>query len=239
MIPDQVQQQQPIFLVDVFGKTASFDLDFIRSADVRDFPDTTSKHADRAKQALTSVLKSNFCHIPGASVKIDRGEFLFQDTVTKQEIDLSPSWELCFRLGQRITMSIIFKSRTMLHRPRPVSEIECQDCGIAFQTVNEVDAPSQNTHTQNGVCDGRQPKRLGQTLMAKEYYKNNSTCSQNSMHIDTIMFRCVRTSEPRSTEQAASWDANFARTFQDHITEESEDAAKFAALSEIADFSIA
>ncbi|MCJ1388381.1 hypothetical protein MMC18_001228 [Xylographa bjoerkii] len=129
MIPAQVQQQQqPVFLIDALGMAATFNLESIRSAD-----------------ALTAVLNSNFRNIPGAPAKIENGEFFIEDAVTKREVDLSQSWELCFRPGQRVWMSMVFNRphahprfcpncQTLVKSPRREGN-ECQVCGLLYQSA--------------------------------------------------------------------------------------------------------
>lgn len=67
-------------------------------------------------QALTAVLKSNMRKTKIGPRKIDRGEFVIQETSTKRDIDLASDWDLCFLPGQRVEMSMIFQ------HPGPTSE---------------------------------------------------------------------------------------------------------------------
>lgn len=41
---------------------------------------------------------------------IDQGEFAIQDLITKRDVNLDLPWETCFRPGQKVAMSMIFKS---------------------------------------------------------------------------------------------------------------------------------
>lgn len=83
-----------------------------------------------AEQALTAVLKINFKKIGSTADKIERGEFVIQDTATKRDIDLSSDWEVCFFPGQRVDMSMIFtKTDTVVGK--------CPKCGNACDVTQE------------------------------------------------------------------------------------------------------
>ncbi|MDI1490490.1 MAG: hypothetical protein OHK93_001694 [Ramalina farinacea] len=90
-IPGQVERQQPVYLNDALGRDMPFHLEFIVSW-----------------EALVSVLSINFKRIGSAAEKIQNGDFAIHDTHTKQDIELSRSWEECFAPGQHVEMSIIF-----------------------------------------------------------------------------------------------------------------------------------
>ena len=90
-IPGQVERQQPVYLNDALGRYTPFHLEFIRSS-----------------EALVSVLSINFKPIGSAAERIQNGDFAIHDTHTKQDIELSRSWEECFAPGQHVEMSIIF-----------------------------------------------------------------------------------------------------------------------------------
>jgi hypothetical protein len=92
-IPGQVERQQPVYFIDALGRHSSFSLEFILSA-----------------EALTHVLRSNFKNICSGTEKVERGEFVIQDSILKRDIDLTKPWESCFRPGQRVDMSMIFLS---------------------------------------------------------------------------------------------------------------------------------
>ncbi|KAH7348566.1 hypothetical protein BKA65DRAFT_500844 [Rhexocercosporidium sp. MPI-PUGE-AT-0058] len=93
-IPGQVERQQPVFFVDALGRHMAFHLEFVLSA-----------------EALTSVLRSNFKSIGPGARKIEKGEFVIQDSSTKIDVDLTKPWETCFRPGQHADMSMVFKSK--------------------------------------------------------------------------------------------------------------------------------
>lgn len=101
-LPSQIDRQQPVFLVDALGREMPFHLEFILSA-----------------EALTAVLKSNLKNIGSGPDKIERGEFVIQDSALKRDIDLSRPWDVCFHPGQRVDMSMVFASRRALIQACP------------------------------------------------------------------------------------------------------------------------
>ena len=90
-LPGQVERQQPVYLNDALGRYTPFHLEFIMDS-----------------EALVSALSKNFKRIGSAATKIQNGEFAIHDKYTKQDIDLSRSWEECFVPGQHVEMSMIF-----------------------------------------------------------------------------------------------------------------------------------
>ena len=90
-IPGQVERQQPVFLIDGLGRACPFHLEFIRSA-----------------EALVAVLAINFQKL-GDDKKILNGEFVIEDSTSKQDIDLEADWDLCFSPGQRVEMSMVYQ----------------------------------------------------------------------------------------------------------------------------------
>ena len=110
-------------------------------------------------QALISVLKSNLRKTEIGPEKIDRGEFVIQETSTKRDIDLTRDWDLCFLPGQRVEMSMIFKrpmqpyrtcpSCYTLHSPSEDENIDCDTCGMTFRSITEASLDvSMDTHQQ-------------------------------------------------------------------------------------------
>lgn len=61
-------------------------------------------------QALKSVLRDNFAGIGTGAAKMDSGEFAFQESGTKRVIFLMRNLDLSFFPGQRVDMSMTFKS---------------------------------------------------------------------------------------------------------------------------------
>lgn len=105
-IPSQVERQQPVFLIDGLGKASPFYLEFVRSA-----------------EALIKVLEINF-RAYEADEKILCGDFVIEDTISKQDIDLDKPWELCFFPGQRVEMSMLFHHSNF-------SNCICPKCGTS------------------------------------------------------------------------------------------------------------
>lgn len=93
-IPPQVLLQQPVMLLDAFGKMAPFHLDFIDSL-----------------EAFTAVLKVRFRQAgvkrTGLS-KLEKREFSIQETRLKKFKDLSRPWSTLFQPGQEVDMSMVF-----------------------------------------------------------------------------------------------------------------------------------
>ena len=56
-----------------------------------------------------AVLKVNFKKHGKGAEKIERGEFVIEDSATCRDIDLKDDWETCFVPGQRVSMSMIFE----------------------------------------------------------------------------------------------------------------------------------
>jgi hypothetical protein len=66
-------------------------------------------------------LKVNFKKHGNGAEKIENGDFVIQDAITKRDIDLSTDWEVCFSPGQRVMMSIILTRALVL-------DITCPKC---------------------------------------------------------------------------------------------------------------
>ena len=136
-VPGQVDFSKAVYLVDALDKPAPFQLEFIRSW-----------------EALVSVLKANFSGIDRATEKIERGEFILQETATQRILDVSKNWDTCFRPGQRVTMSMIFRGSCRESSTCPNCQTtcdgpiqgdkKCAECGLIFQdayTASEVGLP--------------------------------------------------------------------------------------------------
>jgi hypothetical protein len=91
-VPSQVNRQQPVYMIDAFGRESPFHLEFIRSA-----------------EALISILKVNVKSARSGPRMIEFGQFVIEDDGTKRDIDLADDWETCFSPGQRVSMSMVFK----------------------------------------------------------------------------------------------------------------------------------
>ncbi|GAM41354.1 hypothetical protein TCE0_042f14416 [Talaromyces pinophilus] len=131
-IPGQVERQQPVYLIDALGKASPFHLEFVRSA-----------------EAFTAILKVNFKDTGIGPQMIERGEFVIQETGSQLEIDLTKPWEMCFSPGQRVAMSMVFRSSifqsgnfcprcdTLAQGSLDV-EIECKTCGMVFCRIEDL-----------------------------------------------------------------------------------------------------
>ena len=103
----QVARQQPVYLIDGLGRMSPFHLEFIRS-----------------KEALVAVIAANFKKYE-ADDKILNGEFVIEDSISKQDIDLNTDWDLCFSPGQRVEMSMIFKRAQIPASTCPRCKTDC------------------------------------------------------------------------------------------------------------------
>ena len=130
-IPPQVLLQQPVILLDPFGKTAPFHLDFVDSA-----------------ECFIAVLKARFSKAGVTSAglsKLENQDFLIQDSRRKRSIDLNRNWSSVFRPGQNVEMSMIFHRFSCPPSTCPAclqvneddgdEQIYCQSCGLCYQNV--------------------------------------------------------------------------------------------------------
>lgn len=93
-IPPQVLLQQPVILLDAFGKIAPFHLEFIDSL-----------------ESFSAVFKIRFrqAGVKQAGLsKIDKREFAIQETRRKRILDLTQPWPSLFQPGQEVDMSMVF-----------------------------------------------------------------------------------------------------------------------------------
>ena len=93
-IPPQVLLQQPVILLDAFGKIAPFHLEFIDSL-----------------ESFSAVFKIRFrqAGVKQAGLsKIDRREFAIQESRHKRVLDLKKPWSSLFQPGQEVDMSMVF-----------------------------------------------------------------------------------------------------------------------------------
>ncbi len=66
-------------------------------------------------------MKVNFKKHGNGPQKMEKGEFVIQDAITKHDINLRTDWETCFSPGQRVMMSIILTRALM-------PDIKCPKC---------------------------------------------------------------------------------------------------------------
>lgn len=93
-IPAQILLGQPVVLLDCFGKTAPFHLEFIDS-----FETFMAVMVARFKQAGVK---------PSGVAKLENHEFSIQDTKRKRFIDVTQPWPTVFQPGQKVDMSMVF-----------------------------------------------------------------------------------------------------------------------------------
>ncbi|KAF1960248.1 hypothetical protein CC80DRAFT_544697 [Byssothecium circinans] len=130
-IPSQIQRDQPVYMIDAFGRSTPFHLEFIRSA-----------------EGLLAVLGVNFEAAGAGTEKIDRRQIVFEDVATRREIDITKNWDSCFRPGQQVTMSVVFEKNALdvstcphCHSEQHGSadeDIECDTCHITFRRITEL-----------------------------------------------------------------------------------------------------
>jgi hypothetical protein len=72
-----------------------------------------------------SVLRVNFRESGDGAEKIDKGEFVMQDLATKRDIDLEGNWEVLFRPGQKVEMSMVFDRYGPFFCPK--CQRQCED----------------------------------------------------------------------------------------------------------------
>jgi hypothetical protein len=118
-IPPQVLLQQPVILLDAFGKIAPFHLEFIDSL-----------------EAFIAVLKirSTQAGVQGGALrKLDDREFHIRDTRRRRQIDFTRPWAAIFRAGQNVDMSMVYR--------RCLTPSICPQCGCE----NEYSDDSEET----------------------------------------------------------------------------------------------
>ena len=88
---DRTLIQDPFILEDALGRVAPVHLQFITSW-----------------KAFYAVLTTRFEGLPGHD-KIERREFALQERVTSREISSNEPWEIAFRPGVSVCMSLVFQ----------------------------------------------------------------------------------------------------------------------------------
>ena len=136
-------------------------------------------------------------------LKIDRGEFVVQQTNTKRDIDLTRNWDLCFQPGQRVEMSMIFERPRQPYRtcpscytlcsPSDDNDIDCDTCGMTFRSIIETSLglstdtlPQEDRPLEIGPSDPG-PSRHSDTI---EIDRDCDTCTAAKISL----FRRVRLS---------------------------------------------
>ena len=131
-VPQGIERQQPVYMIDALGKTSPFHFEFVRSAD-----------------AFRAVLKSNFEKVPSSLRKIESGGFRLYDQSTDR---------LCFLPGQRVEMRMVFDWTTRKRGFCPACgrrcpkikghrDTECNFCGLTFSRALKLEeAPISTKH---------------------------------------------------------------------------------------------
>lgn len=132
-VPPQVLLRQPVILLDPFGKTVPFHLDFIDSS-----------------ECFLAVLRARFSNAgvtPAGLSKLENRDFLIKDSRRKRPIDVDQHWKSVFRAGQNVDMSMVFHRFACPPSTCPVclavnedddEQIYCQACGLCYQNVKAV-----------------------------------------------------------------------------------------------------
>ena len=140
-VPPQVLLQQPVILLDPFGKIAPFHMDFIDSS-----------------ECFMAVLKARFRRngvTPAGLSKLENGDFLIQDTRRRRAIDLNKNWTAVFRPGQNVDMSMVFHRFACPPSTCPLcletnrdededEQVHCQGCGLCYQNIQAVSKRSND-----------------------------------------------------------------------------------------------
>lgn len=138
-VPAQVLLQQPVILLDPFGKTSPFHLDFIDSS-----------------ECFIAVLKVRFGNAgvpPAGLTKLEDRDFSIQDTHQRRPIDLDKRWEAAFRPGQQVDMSMRFHRFICppgtcpgcLEKNVDVNDqTYCRECGLCYQNVQAISTRSRD-----------------------------------------------------------------------------------------------
>lgn len=147
-IPPQVLLQKPVILLDPFGKTVPFHLDFIDSS-----------------ECFIAVLRARFSNAgvtPAGLSKLENRDFFIQDSRRKRSIDVDQNWNSVFRAGQNVEMSMVFHRFACPPSTCPVclavnedddEQIYCQACGLCYQNVQAISRREWDGHLPNRhVC---------------------------------------------------------------------------------------
>ncbi|CZR62688.1 uncharacterized protein PAC_12585 [Phialocephala subalpina] len=103
-------QQAPVTFEDALGNVIPIPLEWVDSWEM-----------------LDTILCKRFEKRPGRK-KVLRGEYALEEIVTGKELDRKREWNLCFRPGQRVGMSMLFDFD-------PMSEGSCPRCKTGVQAL--------------------------------------------------------------------------------------------------------
>ena len=136
-LPSQVMLQQPIVVLDPFGRFAPFHLDFVDSS-----------------ECFMAVMKARFAHAgvkPAGLAKLDRNEFVLEDTRRRKPVDMTRKWETVWQPGQQYDMRMVFhrfacppSTCPSCHETNEDDEeqVQCHACGLQYENVQAISARS-------------------------------------------------------------------------------------------------
>ena len=142
-VPPQIMLQ-PILLLDPFGRLAPFHLEFVDS-----------------RECFIAVMKARFAHAGVKSAglaKLDKQEFLLEDTRRKRPVDLTRRWERLWQPGEQYDMRMVFHRFTSQSLPPSTcpscnelneedeEQVHCQACGLQYQKVQAFSKQSSEWH---------------------------------------------------------------------------------------------
>ncbi|KAH8756644.1 hypothetical protein F5883DRAFT_568977 [Diaporthe sp. PMI_573] len=130
---DRTLIQDPFLLEDPLGRVAPVHLQFITSW-----------------KAFHAVLATRFEGLPGHE-KVQRREFVLQERVTSREISRNEPWEIAFRSGALVCMSLVFQrevktANSQSHCPHcgnisekaTTDDVHCAKCNMVYRRITEV-----------------------------------------------------------------------------------------------------
>lgn len=141
-VAPQVLLQQPVILLDPFGRLAPFHLDFI------DTP-----------ECFISVLRTRFAQAgikPPGLLKLDHREFNIEDTKTQKPVNLDQKWDRLWEPGGHYDMRMVFHRFTCPPSTCPSChsdndndvQVRCRVCGLEYQNLQTTNLHSHDWHQQ-------------------------------------------------------------------------------------------
>ncbi|KAL9130840.1 MAG: hypothetical protein Q9217_001092 [Psora testacea] len=137
-LPPQVLLQQPIILLDPFGKLLPFHLEFIDSP-----------------ECFVAVLRARFSNagVSAAGLtKLDNHEFAIEDSRRKSPINMSRPWDRVFSSGQEVDMRMTFHRFACPPSTCPgcleisdddEEQVQCDNCGLFYQNIQAISKQSR------------------------------------------------------------------------------------------------
>lgn len=142
VVPPQIMLQQPVVLLDPFGRLAPFHLEFVDSP-----------------ECFMAVMKARFAHAgvkPAGLAKLDKHEFLLEDTRRKRPVDMTRRWETVWQPGQQYDMRMVFHRFACPPSTCPScrelneeddEQIQCYSCGLQYQNAQAISTHSSEWKT--------------------------------------------------------------------------------------------